>query len=126
MILCEYMSNQLAPEVGDLNMVGVYDMEIFTENVFKRHLPSLPPGGKEHASDLMKYCIISGLLFRGWILYTKGRTKYPAMAEIIENAVRRREQRISDLKSDAQNEVKDVVNREARFLKAFLLKIMRT
>lgn len=124
MLLCEYMARQLAPELGKLVIEGLYNIEVFTENVFQRYLPSLPPTGRDGASDLMKYCIISGLLFRGWVLYTNGKRKYPEMEQIIDTAIRRREQRLSELKDNAKDEVKKVVGREGRFLKAFSRKVI--
>jgi len=119
------MANQLAPELGKLDIEGLYNIEKFTKNVFQHHLPCLPPTGKEGASDLMKYCIITGLLFRGWVLFTNGQRKYPEMAQIIDNAIRRREQRVTELKGNAKEEVEKVVGREGRFLKAFSMKTMR-
>lgn len=120
------MANQLASELGKLQIVRLYDIDAFAENIFQHYLPCLPPTGKEAAPDLMKYCIITGLLFRGWVLYTDGKTKYPEMTQIIDNAIRRREQRLTELKGDAKEEVKKVVGREGMFLKAFSMKVIRT
>jgi len=114
------------PELRKLAVVEIYEIEAFTENVFQHYLPCLPPTGKEGASDLMKYCVITGLLFRGWVLYTNGKIKYPEMAQIIDNAIQRRELRLIELKGDAKEEVEKVVQREGRFLKAFSVKTVRT
>lgn len=125
MLLCEYMTCQLAPELGKVDIMGIYEIKLFADNLFQHYLPCLPPPtGKEAASNLMKYCIISGLLFRGWVLYTKGKSKYPDMDTIVDAAIRRREQRVTELKHDTKDEVKQVVSREGRFLKAFSRKVI--
>ena len=89
------------------------------------YIRSLPPNGREAATDLAKYCIIVGLLFRLWITYTKGKEGCAELVDVVEEALQRRETRIASLKQADREEVGGLARREGRMLKLLALKLLQ-
>ena len=117
------MACQLSSEA--VKIIIQLKLEEFSSKLFRAYLPSLPVTGREGAGDLATYCIVTGHLFRGWILHTKGKEGYYRLMDIIDDAIQKREARLESLKPSARRQVEDVVKRENRILKILASKLER-
>ena len=122
-VLCDMIAQQLSPE--STNIVARFQLGEFSSKVVQAYIPSLPSAGREAAPDLAKYCIVVGLLFRAWILYTKGQEGRAGLVAVVDEAVHRREERIKGLKGPARAKVEGVVNREGQMMKVLAAKLAK-
>ena len=96
-----------------------------SSRLFRGYLCSLPLTGREGAGDLAKYCIITGYLFRAWVLRTNKEERYDGLIDAVDDAIQKRDDRLQSLKPSARQEVEDVVRRENCILKLLVLKLER-
>jgi hypothetical protein len=73
--------------------------------------------------NLIKYCRIVGLLFRTWAVYTKGREGWPGLRGIIDDALRKRNERIAGM--SGREDVKRIVGLEGRMMMVLATKLER-
>src|SRR5438552_14732910 len=99
-VLCEMMAQHLSLEYS--KTVGKLGPLDFTSRLMQGYLPSLPPMGREAAPGLAKYCIVTSFLFRAW---AKEREMYPGLLGIVNDAIRKREERVETLKGPSRAEV---------------------
>lgn len=118
------MAQQLSAE--SVKAINKFHLEDFSLKVFRAYIPSLPPTGREAATDLAKYCVVTGFLFRGWVVYNKAKERYSGLSAIVQEAIRRREERLESLKDGARADVEGVVQRESRIMLALAKKVQNT
>lgn len=117
------MAQQLSPE--SVKSIAKHKEMEFSMKLLLAYIPSLPPTGREGAPDLAKYCIVTGILFRTWLLYTKAQEGCPGLRVAIEKAIERRKERLESLKQSARAEVEGIVRLEGRILETLALKLER-
>ena len=127
--LCIFLAERLSPDavrrIENLNYrrdsLGPPDLSL---KIARGYLPALPPKGKDAASNLAKYCVVTGLILRGWMVSTKGMGKgKKEMRGAVDQAILVREERFQELKGGCKTEVETVLRREEMMLKAFVRKL---
>jgi len=121
--ICEMMAHYLSPESAET--VSRLEPEDFASRILRGYVLSLPVGGRDAAPDLAKYCIVTGFLFRGWITYTKGKEGYPGLVGIVNEANRKRQERLEMLRGPARVEVERIVKSEGFRMKEMAMKVQR-
>ena len=119
--LCEMMAQQLSPESA--KTISKLGQEDFSSRVLRGYILSLPPAGREAAPDLAKYCIVTGFLFRGWIVYTKGEEEYSGLLGIVDEATSKRQGRLEMLRGSAKADVERIVNSEGLMMKTMAMRV---
>jgi hypothetical protein len=114
------MAQQLSPE--SVKAINNFCLEELSAKVFRAYVPSLP-ATRDGSNDLIKYCIVTGFLFRGWVVSTKAKEKYPGLTGIINEAIRRRENRLESLKDGGKGDAENVIRHEAIMMKALTMKV---
>ena len=73
----------------------------------------------------MVYCVVTGLLFRTWVVCTGAKEGFVGLEEIVYEAILKREKRLARSGGNGPlwEETKRVVRREARVLKLLIRKI---
>src|SRR5271170_1710385 len=122
--LCEVMAYHLLSTESSKRVVK-FHADGFATELIKGYMLSLPSGGREAATNLAKYCIITGFLFRGWVRHTKGEEGYPRLVEIGSEITRKREESLETLKPAERAKIEDVVRREGRYIQIIALKLQR-
>jgi hypothetical protein len=89
----------------------------------RAYIPSVPPAGRDASVDLVKYCRIVGLLFRGWVINTNGQEGWPGLRDIVDKAIQKRRERVAGIKG--AKEMEGIVNVEGRMLMVLALKLER-
>jgi hypothetical protein len=117
------MAQQLSPESAKL--IVQHKALDFSSKLLLAYIPSLPLTGRDAASHLAKYCIITGILFRGWLVYTNAEEGCPGLRVTIEKAIEKRKERLENLKPSAREEVESAVRLEGRILETLVLKLER-
>src|SRR5271169_6801895 len=105
------MAQQLSPE--SVKAINNFNLKELSAKVFRAYVPSLPATRRDGANDLVKYCIVTGFLFRGWVVSTKAKEGYPGLTEIINEAIRRRQNRLENLKDGGRGDVENIIRHEA-------------
>lgn len=117
------MAQQLSPESAET--ISKLEQEDFSARVLKGYILSLPPGGREAAPNLAKYCIVAGFLFRRWIVYTKGKEGYSGLVGIVDEANRKRMGRLKMLRGSAKEDVERIVNSEGFMMKTMAMRVQK-
>jgi hypothetical protein len=116
------MAQELCPEAG--RAITRLRLELdFPSRIMEAYIPSLPPAGREGPVNLIKYCRIVGLLFRAWVVYTKGQDGWPGLRGIIDDSLRKRNERIAGM-SGGEN-VERIVDLEGRMMMVLAMKLER-
>ena len=121
--LCEIIAQQLSPESA--RAISELEQEDFSSRVLKGYILSLPPTGREAAPDLAKYCVVTGFLFRGWIVYTKGEEGYSGLLRIVDEANMKRLGRLEMLRGSAKEEVERIVKSEGFMMKTMAMRVQK-
>jgi hypothetical protein len=66
---------------------------------------------------------VVGFLFRGWVLEQNGKQGHPGLAEIVNDAIQRREDRLKGLQ--CRGDIIGVVRGEGRILRTLAMKMER-
>ena len=119
--LCEMMAQQLSPE--SVKAINSFNLEEFPAKVLRAYIPSLPSGRRDGANDLVKYCIVVGFLFRGWVFSTKAKERYPGLTGIVNEAIRKRKNRLESLKDGERQDIENVISLEAMMMKTLAIKV---
>lgn len=120
--LCEMMAQQLSPESA--KTISKFE-EDFSSRVLKCYILCLPPAGREAAPDLAKYCVVTGFLFRAWMVYTKGEEGYSGLTEVVDEAIRKRLGRLDMLRGSAKEDVTRIVNSEGFMMKTMAIRVQK-
>ena len=93
--------------------------------LFQAYLPRVPSTKRDGARDLAQYCIAVGTLFRLWFNQTKGEETYLGSTEIVEEAIRKREEKLQSLKAHERKHIEGIIKREGYMMKTLSSKIAK-
>jgi len=124
MAFCEFLAQKLSPDaVRRINTLG-YKPDLSIQ-LSRGYMLALPPKGKDGLNNLAKYSVITGLIFRVWMVTTYGKErKTEGMRAAVEHAILLREERLRELKG-CKTDVEKVLRREAAMLNGFVRKMER-
>jgi len=124
------MALQICPEAREL--AKKYIAHPLADRIFLAYLPSVPAsgqGGPQAAAELMRYCIITGVLFRTWVVHKTAEQGFSSEgfrgspSDVVNEALARRKKRLEGYTGSLRQELNRVIRREGQILKTLVLKI---